>query len=75
MNAAVTAKTIKLLIDSAERGARVRFTPLDRIPDTMGREFPEERTKALLAALQADLNIDEGNHELSLSIGAAPIER
>jgi C4-dicarboxylate-specific signal transduction histidine kinase len=75
MNAAGTGKTVNLLIDSAERGARVRFTPLDRIPDTRGREFPEERTKALLAALQADLNIDEGNHELSLSIGAAPIER
>lgn len=75
MNAAVTAKTINLLIDSAERGARVRFTPLDRIPDTTGREFPEERMKALLAALQAELNIDEGNHELSLSIRAAPIER
>jgi len=75
MSTAGTAKTVNLLIDSAERGARVRFTPLDRIPDTTGREFPEEPMKALLAALQGNLNIDEGNHELSLSIGAAPVER
>jgi C4-dicarboxylate-specific signal transduction histidine kinase len=75
MNAAGTAKTINLLLDMAERGARVRFTPLDRIPDTTGREFPEERMRALLAVLHSELKIDEGKHELSLLIGAEPMER
>jgi hypothetical protein len=74
MNAADTGKTINLLIEKTEGGVRVRFTPLDRISGTTGREFSEKRIEALLAALQAKLNIDEGNHELSLSIGAAPIE-
>jgi len=75
MNAAGPAKTVNLLIDSAERGARVRFTPLDRIPDTTGREFPEEPMRSLLAALQAEINIDEGNHELSLSIGSGAVDQ
>jgi C4-dicarboxylate-specific signal transduction histidine kinase len=75
MNAAGSGKTINLLVERSEDAVRIRFTPLDRISDTPGREFSEERMKALLAALQADLNIDEGKHELSLSIGTAPIER
>jgi C4-dicarboxylate-specific signal transduction histidine kinase len=75
MNAAGTGKTINLLLEKAEGGVRVRFVPLERISATNGRELSEERMKALLAALQAELNIDEGKHELSLSIGDAPIER
>jgi C4-dicarboxylate-specific signal transduction histidine kinase len=74
MNAAGTGKTINLLLEKAEGGVRVRFVPLERISATNGRELSEERMKALLAALQAELNIDEGKHELSLSIGTAPIE-
>jgi C4-dicarboxylate-specific signal transduction histidine kinase len=74
MNAAGTGKTINLLIEKTEGGVRVRFTPLDRISGTTGREFSEERMEALLEALQAEINIDEGKHELSLSIGAVPIE-
>jgi C4-dicarboxylate-specific signal transduction histidine kinase len=75
MNTAGAGKTINLLIEKAEGGVRVRFTPLDRISDATGQGFFDEPMKALLAALQAELNIDEGKHELSLSIGPAPIER
>jgi hypothetical protein len=72
MNAAGTGKTINLIIEKSEGGVRVRFTPLDRISDPAGQEFSEDRMKALLAALQAELNIDAGKHELCLSLGTAP---
>ena len=75
MNSAGNGKTINLLLEKAEGGARLRFMPLDRISDTTDRGFPEAPVRALLAALQAELNIDEGKHELSLSIGAAAVER
>ena len=75
MNAAGPGKTINLLVEKSVEAVRVKFAPLDRISDMSGREFPENSMKALLAVLQAELNIDEGNRELSLLIGAVAIEQ
>lgn len=74
MSAAGSGKTINLLVEKSSGAGRVKFTPLDRISDAKGPEFLEERTKALLAVLQAELNMDEGRHELTLSIGSGGVD-
>jgi C4-dicarboxylate-specific signal transduction histidine kinase len=75
MKAAGAGKTINLFIEKVEGKGRVRFTPLDRISDIPGQEFSGEPVKGLLAALQAELNIDDGKHELSLSIESGVVDR
>ena len=73
MDAAGAGKTLNLLLEKAEGDMRIRFTPLESISEKSDREFPGEHIKALLAALQAELNIDEGRRELSLLLGGATI--
>jgi C4-dicarboxylate-specific signal transduction histidine kinase len=69
MHAAGSGKTIHILVETAEKAVNVRFKPLDRISEAPGLEFSDEVLKGLLAALQAELNISEAEHELALSIG------
>jgi signal transduction histidine kinase len=73
MNAAGAGKTLNLLIVKGEGGVKVTFAPLEHISDTTEQEFTGDRVKALLAALQAELNIDKGKRELSLLIGGGAV--
>jgi C4-dicarboxylate-specific signal transduction histidine kinase len=73
MNAAGAGKTLNLLIEKSEGSARITFAPLERISDTAEQEFTGDRVKALLAALQAELNLDKEKRELSLLIGSSSV--
>ena len=73
MNAAGAGKTLNLLVEKAEDAVRVTFAPLERLSDMTEQELTGDRIKALLAALQAELNIDKERGEVSLSIGGESV--
>ncbi len=64
MDAAGKGKTVGLISEELENGARIRFTGLQGIAESMSNRFPGEREKALLSLLKAEIDADTEAGEL-----------
>ena len=68
MNATGEAKTVALLAEETETGAKIRFIKLKGLDATPAEKFPGERERALLEALNAVLVIEAGVGEIVISL-------
>lgn len=68
MKAAGKEKTVGLAAEKTETGARIRFTQLEAIEESLKNQFPTEQVNALLRAINAELNIDTDAGEIVLSL-------
>jgi signal transduction histidine kinase len=68
MDAAGDQKTVGLIIEETENGARVRFTRLEGLAKASTDTFRSEREEALLGALKAELAADIGAGEIVLAL-------
>jgi len=64
MDAASKGKTVGLISEELENGARIRFTGLQGIAESMSNRFPGEREKALQSLLKAEIDADTEAGEL-----------
>mgnify|MGYP000141500797 FL=1 len=63
-------KTVALKAERMENGARIRFSKLQELATGNTGSFPEERVKALLQALNADLLMDREHGELHITFSS-----
>lgn len=68
MDAAGGGKTVGLMAEETENGARIRFTKLEGLAKAPMDTFPAEREKALLGALKGELAADIGAGELIITL-------
>lgn len=68
MGSTGTGKTVALRAERIEKGARIRFSKLQDLGKT--GSFPEDRVKALLQALNADLLVDRERGELYITFSS-----
>ena len=64
MQAVGEAKTVVLIAEATEMGARLRFGGLETLNDAPRDVFPGATEKALLGTLKADLSVDIDTREL-----------
>jgi signal transduction histidine kinase len=68
MDVAGAGKTVSLVIEKTEAGAKIRFTRLEALAVEPESKFPGEHVAALLAALGVELGVDKQNGEISLTM-------
>ncbi|MDM8523814.1 hypothetical protein QUF80_10640 [Desulfococcaceae bacterium HSG8] len=68
MNAAGDGKTVGLITEETESGARVRFTRLDALGESSENMFPTEREEALIKVLGAYLTVNTEAGEIILGL-------
>lgn len=68
MDAAGNGKTVTLMGEETEKGARICLTGLEGFKETPLNGFPAEREKALLSELKAELTIDVDAGELIVTL-------
>jgi len=68
MRAPCGGKSIGLVAEDMENGARVRFTGIEGLAEVPAGTFPGEREKILLEALGAQLTVDTEAAELVLTL-------
>jgi len=68
MDAAGEGKTVGLVAEETENGARVRFMGVGGLAEVVGDTFPANREKILLEALRAQLVVDTEAGELVLTL-------
>jgi C4-dicarboxylate-specific signal transduction histidine kinase len=70
MGCSGSGKTVALKAERIEKGARIRFSKLQGLSTGETESFPEERVKALLQALNADLVMDREQGELHITFSS-----
>lgn len=68
MQAVGEAKTVVLIAEATEMGARLRFGGLKTLNDAPQDVFPGATERALLRALKADLSVDIGTREVVMML-------
>jgi hypothetical protein len=68
MKASGKGKTVGLVAEKGETGARIRFTQLEAIETALKNCFPTEQVNALLCTLNAEISIDTDAGEIVLSL-------
>jgi C4-dicarboxylate-specific signal transduction histidine kinase len=68
MQAVGEAKTVVLIAEATEMGARLRFGGLETLNDAPHDVFPGATEKALLEALNADLSVDIDTREVVMML-------
>jgi hypothetical protein len=68
MNTAGAGKTVGLVAEETENGARVRFLGIGGLAEVPADTFPANREKILLEALRAQLTVDTEAGELILTL-------
>ncbi len=68
MESAPSSKTVCLVPETVENGARIRVTGLPDLSQLQGNVFFKQRREALLGALKGDLAVDSKSRELVIGI-------
>ena len=68
MNVTGDAKTIKLQPATADPGAKISFTGLERLTQSAFNEFLTERVRLMASALHGTLQADENNGMITLNL-------
>jgi C4-dicarboxylate-specific signal transduction histidine kinase len=68
MDAAGEGKTVGLVAEKVENGARIRFTGVGGLAEVAANTFPASREKNLIEALSAQLVVDTESGELVLTL-------